>query len=79
MQNQEHEKRQAMMKVIKAIANAPLIGTDFANADAQMVPHQFEQASKGVRIEFTISAHALGKFDNQELVDALTTLGVEWS
>lgn len=62
MGNQDHEKRHAIMTVVRAIGDGKILkGGDFANANAETVDQKFEQDTAGVRIQFTISWHALGK------------------
>ena len=58
-----------------------LIGTDFGDVQARRMPERHvdgglvQDASGGVRIQFTISNHALGKvIANNEIDEALETL-----
>ena len=76
MRNQDQDKRYAIMTVIQAIGHSHLMPSDVASVDARPVDQKFPQDSCGVRIQFTISWHALGKIMDQELSDALSTLGI---
>ena len=51
-----------------------LIGSDFDDVDARVVERKFEQDSRGVRIQFCISTHALGKVMSKEASAALDIL-----
>ena len=72
------EKRvriQALRQVCKDIFNNDrLLATDFADAKALSVDHEFVQDTKGVVIEFKISWYALGKLGNEGASEALNEL-----
>lgn len=51
-----------------------LIGTDFKDVAAEEVKRDFVQGDNGVRIQFTVSSHALGKVLTAESAEALEFL-----
>lgn len=51
-----------------------LIGTDFEDVAAELVSRDFEQGDEGVRIQFTVSTHALGKVLTEDSAEALEFL-----
>ena len=55
------------------IGTGNLVGTDFANVKVERVEQVFPQDSRGYRIQFTVSSHAVGKLD-AETQDALYAL-----
>ena len=69
-------KRQALRVICsEVLGRNNLIGSDFANIGARDVDRQFQQGRGGVRVQFTISYHALGKIDTDELIEAFQVLG----
>ena len=68
------EKRKALKKFCESLfATKNLIGTDIEDVSAVRVEREFEQDSAGVRIQFTLSNHFIGKMDI-EAHKALTVL-----
>ena len=51
-----------------------LTGTDFKDVTVQQVSRDFQQGDEGVRIQFTVSSHALGKVLTAESDEALEVL-----
>ena len=51
-----------------------VIGTDFADIRVCRIEREFPQDSSGVKIQFTISNHALGKLSNGDVATALDVL-----
>ncbi len=67
----------AMRKLCEAVfGRNNLIGTDFADVSVKRVDHEFEQDRAGVRIQFTVSNHALGKLDVDQSVEVYDALGL---
>ena len=54
--------------------NNNLTGTDFKDLAAKRVKRAFQQGDEGVRIQFTVSSHALGKVLTAESAEALEFL-----
>ncbi|MDE0123855.1 MAG: hypothetical protein OXN97_04675 [Bryobacterales bacterium] len=51
-----------------------LIGTDIEDVKLEAVERAFVQDNNGVRVQFTVSRHFLGKAMNQDLIDAMSVL-----
>ena len=67
----------AMRKLCEAIfGRNNLIGTDFADVNVRRVDREFEQDRAGVRIQFTVSNHALGKLSVDESGEVYDALGL---
>lgn len=67
-------KEQAALELLRKIARSNVIATDLADCRAREVVQDFPQDESGraMRIEFTISHHALGKVrDAGELLEVL--------
>ena len=74
MDKRDIEKTHAVMDFCRGLFNANLIGTDLEDIVATRVKRPFVQDSTtGVRIEFSVSDHMIGKLDGKTL-DALSTL-----
>lgn len=71
----ELTKIRALCKVGAAIfGRNNVIGTDFADIRVCRIEREFPQDSSGVKIQFTISNHALGKLSNGDVATALDVL-----
>ena len=65
----------ALRTVLAAIAGRNnLIASDFADIDATEIVHEFMQDANGVRFDFVVSNHALGKLMSGAFRNALERL-----
>ncbi len=65
----------ALRTVLAAVGGRNnLIASDFADIDATEIAHEFMQDANGVRFEFVVSNHALGKLMGESFRDALDRL-----
>lgn len=51
-----------------------LIGTDFQDIVVNKIESEFEQDRAGLRIEFSVSHHAIGKRLNEEMSEAYNVM-----
>ena len=52
---------QNLLKLIRAMAESNLIGTDFKDVQIKPVRTDFVQDKNGYLVQFAVSAHAVGK------------------
>ena len=75
MSSNSLEQRRALLSMCRILFDRNnLIGTDLHDIAVKVTDVDFGQSKGGVRIEFSVSYHAIGKLDNGELSDALDVL-----
>ena len=65
------EQKRAFHKFCEILfARSNLIGTDFKDIVINRIESKFEQDRAGLRIEFSVSNHAIGKRLDKEMTEA---------
>ena len=68
-------QRHAFMKFCEILfAPSNLIGTDFQDVVVNRIDAEFVQDRAGLRIEFSVSNHAVGKRENKDMIEAFETM-----
>ena len=72
---EQRKRLEAMRTITSAVLGKNILhGRDFAKVQACRVAHDFDQDANGVKFQFIISSHGLGKVMSEEVGDALEVL-----